>query len=223
MKRFLVTMAAAIAVLSFGAAAQAAYDPAVDYSKQMEIAAVATDYTAGAAAEAARNEKIAATGTGETAISFNDLMLLSKIIYAEAGSMWLSEEWKMCVGEVVLNRVASPEFPNTIAEVLEQPGQYYGKNSRYFNNLKPNELSVRAAMRLLHGERLMQPSVVFQANFKQGSGTHTACYDKQLGWTYFCFSSKPELYVVNTAVTLSEDEQALIQAADMDGGKEPVE
>lgn len=39
--------------------------------------------------------------------SESDLMLLAKVIYAEAGSDFLSDEWKMCVGEVVLNRVAS--------------------------------------------------------------------------------------------------------------------
>ena len=217
-------MAATIAVLSFGAMAQAAYDPNVDYSEQMEIAAAVGDYTSGNAAEASRNEKITELGTGDAAISFNDLMLLSKIIYAEAGSGWLSDEWKMCVGEVVLNRVASPEFPDTIAGVLEQPGQYYGKNSRYFNNLIPNERCVKAAMRLLHGERLMEPAVVFQANFKQGSGTHTACYDKQLGWTYFCFSSKPELYADNTIVALAEDTAPLSEQPDyVTGGKEPVE
>ena len=42
----------------------------------------------------------------------------------EAGSAWLSMEWKMAVGEVLLNRVASPEFPDTLAGCAFQPGQY---------------------------------------------------------------------------------------------------
>lgn len=184
--------------------AQAAYDDTgetvstfsanVDYSSQMITAAVTGDYEAGLAAQQARDQKIAVLELDEESYTFDDLMLLSKIIYAEAGSEWLSDEWKMCVGEVVLNRAASPEFPNTIKEVLEQPGQYYGANSRYFNNLLPNERCVACAMRLLNGERLLEPSVVFQANFAQGGGTHTAVYDKYLGWTYFCYSSKLELY-----------------------------
>ncbi|MEG1563854.1 MAG: cell wall hydrolase [Bacteroides sp.] len=118
-----------------------------------------------------------------------ELTLLSKIIQAEAGSSWLSLEWKMCVGNVVINRVSSPKFPDTIKKVLEQPGQYYGKNSKYFNNIVPSEKSVEAAKRLLEGERLLPESVVFQANFVQGSGVHTALYDSKLGWTYFCYSS----------------------------------
>jgi hypothetical protein len=38
------------------------------------------------------------------------------------------------------------------------------------------------------------PAVVFQANFRQGSGTHTSYYDRLLGSTYFCYSSKMHLY-----------------------------
>ena len=174
--------------------AQATYDENVDYSAVMKQAAITGDYEAGVAAQQSRDEKIAALGLESKSYTFEDLMLLSKIIYAEAGSEWLSDEWKMCVGEVVLNRVASPEFPNTIKEVLEQPGQYYGSNSRYFNNLLPTERCVDCALRLLNGERLLEPSVVFQANFTQGGGTHTAVYDKYLGWTYFCYSSNIELY-----------------------------
>ena len=170
------------------------YEADVNYSEAMISAAVAGDYVAGLAAQNARDEKIADMALDAKSYTFEDLMLISKIIYAEAGSEWLSDEWKMCVGEVVLNRVASPEFPNTIKEVLAQPGQYYGANSRYFNNLIPTERCVRAAVRLLNGERLLEPSVVFQANFRQGSGACMSYYDKYLGWTYFCYSTHPELY-----------------------------
>ena len=195
MKKLVAFVLAALFVIPLTANVFAAYDNEVDYLTQMVNAATIGDYDAGRAAETARNLKIDEEGLDFIKINFDELMLLSKIMYAEAGSGWLSIEWKMCVGEVVLNRVASPEFPNTIAEVLAQPGQYYGSNSRYFNKLLPSEICVLGAIRLLNGERVMDdPSVVFQANFKQGSGTHTACYDKYLGWTYFCFSSKPELY-----------------------------
>lgn len=126
--------------------------------------------------------------------SESDLMLLAKVIYAEAGSDFLSDEWKMCVGEVVLNRVASPEFPNTIYDVVYQQGQYQGARSGYIASLTPSERCIDIARRLLDGERLMEPSVVFQANFKQGSGVCKALYDSHLGWTYFCYSSNMSLY-----------------------------
>lgn len=126
--------------------------------------------------------------------SDSDLMLLAKVIYAEAGSNFLSDEWKMCVGEVVLNRVASPEFPNTIYDVVYQQGQYQGARSGYIASLTPSERCIDIARRLLNGERLMEPAVVFQANFKQGSGVCKALYDSHLGWTYFCYSSNMSLY-----------------------------
>ena len=100
----------------------------------------------------------------------------------------------MAVGEVLLNRVASPEFPNTVEECIYQPGQYYPKNSSYFKKLLPWERETRLAWRLLEGERHLKPSVVFQANFTQGSGVFKSFYDKYLGWTYICYSSRPELY-----------------------------
>ncbi len=124
----------------------------------------------------------------------SDLMLLAKVIYAEAGSEFLSDEWKMCVGEVVLNRVASPEFPNTIYDVVYQQGQYQGARSGYIASLTPSERCIDIAKRLLNGERIMEPSVVFQANFKQGSGVYKSLYDSNLGWTYFCYSTNMSLY-----------------------------
>lgn len=204
MKRFITIIPVLALTLILSGYAKAAYDNTgeivttfsadIDYSSQMITAAVTGDYEAGLSAQQSRDEKISVLALNEENYTFEDLMLLSKIIYAEAGSVWLSDEWKMCVGEVVLNRVASPEFPDTIKEVLEQPGQYYGTNSRYFDSLLPTERCVNAALRLLNGERLLESSVVFQANFIQGGGAHTAVYDKYLGWTYFCYSSNTQLY-----------------------------
>jgi len=123
-----------------------------------------------------------------------DLMLLAIIIQIEAGSKWLSDEWKMCVGNVVLNRVASPEFPNTIKEVFEQKGQYAGGSSSYYSKITPSEKCIEMAKKLLEGERLLPNSVVFQANFPLGSSVYIKYYDSLLGYTYFCNSNYPELY-----------------------------
>lgn len=194
MKRLITILPAILLVFVLSGHAKAAYDPRVDYSTEMINAAVVGDYDTGIAAQNARNEKISSQQLNANPYSFEDLMYLAKVMYSEAGSDWLSDEWKMCVGQVVLNRVASPEFPKTIKSVIEQPGQYYSANSRYFNKLLPSERCVALAVRLLNGERYLDSSVVFQANFKQGGGTEKAFYDKYLGWTYFCYSTKTELY-----------------------------
>ena len=47
---------------------------------------------------------------------------LSRIIYAESGNQSL--DGKIAVGNVVLNRVASPRFPNTVYEVIFQRNQF---------------------------------------------------------------------------------------------------
>lgn len=175
--------------------ARADFDPDTDYMAAMLRCVRRGETGNGIAAAESRNEKIAALGLDYSPIDYLELEMLSKLIELEAGSEWLPAEWKMAVGEVVLNRMASPEFPGTMLEVIQQPGQYYGEGSPIFASARPSEASALAAKRLLEGERVLcDPSVVFQANFVLGSGVHTALHDPQLGYTYLCYSSYPELY-----------------------------
>lgn len=175
--------------------AMADFAPETDYMGLMMEAVCAGDAAAGAEAEALRNEKIGVLGLDEVKISFRELDLLSRLIESEAGSLWLSPEWKMAVGEVALNRLASPEFPDSLEAVITQPGQYRGAEWGYIFSPPPSMASVEAAKALLEGERILSdPSVVFQANFPQGSSVHTELYDPLLGSTYFCCSNYPDLY-----------------------------
>lgn len=174
---------------------QAVYEPEIDYSQIMKECCLSGDVVTGMQAEASRNEKINDMNLPYDQVGFEDLWLLSKLITAEAGSSWLPAEWKLAVGEVVLNRMNSPEFPDTISDVIFQCGQYSAADSRYFANLVPYEDCVDAAWELLNGTRVLDdPSVVFQANFPQGSGTAFYMHDHLLGSTYFCYSAYPELY-----------------------------
>lgn len=169
----------------------------LDYAAIMQSACITGDVEVGRDAATRRDAKIDKLGLDYPKVDFDELFLLSKIVTAEAGSYWLPWEWKLSVGEVVLNRVASPEFPDTVEEVIyqENPLQYYSRNDRYFRNLLPYETSVKAAWDLLNGERVLcDPSVVFQANYTQGSGIAVHYYDRLLGSTYFCYSSRPWLY-----------------------------
>ena len=130
---------------------------------------------------------------------YDDLRLLAKIIACECGPHW--EDWGIiAIGEVVLNRVASPEFPDTIREVLYQtdPIQYEPVWQSGWEEFVPSERYVRLALRLLEGERTMgDPSIVFQALFEQGSEVVLIYHDDDLdNNTYFCRSSYPEIYFV---------------------------
>lgn len=53
------------------------------------------------------------------------IMLCNAVAY-EAGSDWIPTSEKAKVAEVIMNRVASPDFPNTIYDVLTQEGQFVG-------------------------------------------------------------------------------------------------
>lgn len=53
---------------------------------------------------------------------YGDMELLALLAYAEAGNQGLRGMQLVC--DVVMNRVDSPRFPNTVEEVIYQPGQF---------------------------------------------------------------------------------------------------
>ena len=167
-----------------------------DYGALMIDAAASGDNAAGERWARLRDEKLDALGLGLARVAYSELLLLARVIHTEAGSYWLPDKWRMAVGEVVLNRVASAEFPNTLEEVVFQPGQYAGAADReWFCSIVPFRSSVEAAWRLLNGERVLKDkSVVFQSTERQGSGTALELRDSLYGSTYFCYSLHPELY-----------------------------
>ena len=170
-------------------------DMAAYYLDVMAKAAVDGDIQAGREAAQYRSEIIDQNGSGEAKISFDDLYLLAKLICAEAGSDWLSDDFRLCVGEVVLNRVASPEFPDSISDVVYQKGQYASAGTAAFASLVPSQACVDAALRLMQGERKIAPSVVFQSDHEQGE-IFSMYTDRRLGTTFFCVSPNQELYPI---------------------------
>ena len=132
-------------------------------------------------------------------VDYDDLIMLARIMQLESGIDW-PDNMCMAIGEVVLNRVASPEFPNTIREVLYQtdPMQYAPVWTSEWEVTVPDARFVELSLRLLQGERVIADGrVVFQALFTQGSGIAFSFYDETFGsTTYFCFTNNPELYAV---------------------------
>jgi N-acetylmuramoyl-L-alanine amidase len=114
-----------------------------------------------------------------------DLWVLSHIISAEAGDDNCPHDLRVAVGSVVLNRVASDEFPDSIREVVYQQGQY----SPTWNGAierEPSADSVAVAQMLLEEGTQIPADCVFQAEFVQGSGVY-ASYDTIYGTTYICY------------------------------------
>ena len=88
---------------------------------------------------------------------------LSRIISAESqGECW---EGKIAVGNVVLNRVASPDFPNTIYGVIFDDrwgGQFEPvRNGTVYDT--PTQESIQAAIACLAGENTVGDSLYFLA------------------------------------------------------------
>ena len=77
----------------------------------------------------------------------DELFWLSRVIYAESGNQTL--EGKMAVGNVVLNRVNHPTWPNTIYGVISQKNQFSTFRNGRLGNRTPNVESVIAAKLVL--------------------------------------------------------------------------
>jgi len=126
--------------------------------------------------------------SGGLPYTYDDLYLLAKIVEKEQGVDW-PDAPVIALANVVLNRVSSPHFPNTIREVLYATGpiQYEPVYSSGWEAFSPAERNVRLAQRALNGERAIGEEVVYQALFPQGSVTIMTWYDNALGTTtYFC-------------------------------------
>lgn len=114
-----------------------------------------------------------------------ELDIMSRVIYAEAGSDWISDEQQQLVGMVVMNRVKDSRFPNTIKEVVFQKGQYACTWDGNFNKT-PNKRAIENAKCVLEGKVECPENVIFQAEFKQGKGVYKV-FKSKYSTTYFCF------------------------------------
>ncbi len=77
-----------------------------------------------------------------------DHRLLSKLVYAEARGE--TYKGQVAVAAVVLNRVASASFPNTISGVIYQAGAFSCVSNGAINNT-PDNTAIRAALDALNG------------------------------------------------------------------------
>ena len=112
----------------------------------------------------------AAVTTAEAEHDAMDYFWLSRIIHAESGGEAL--EGQIAVGNVVLNRVASGDFPDSVPEVIfdDQHGVQFEPvaNGTVLN--EPTELSLEAARRALAGENTVGDALYFFAPaLSQGS------------------------------------------------------
>lgn len=119
--------------------------------------------------------------------------VVATVIYNEA---WgdCSDRHRELVAAVICNRVADPRFPDTIYDVVVQKGQYhpgyvnpqsvYGRKARA--DITAWNKCQAIADKALRSEVICDPSVLYQANFKQGRGVYETHYTSY-STTYFCY------------------------------------
>lgn len=128
--------------------------------------------------------------TTEPPYTAEELEMIALVIYQEAGGDASSDETRLMVGTVVMNRVADSRFPDTIYEVLTQKSQYgllhwtgivWPERASYASEAHAVARAYECAERILLGERFLPEDVIFQAEFEQG--IETVAYSDGM---YFC-------------------------------------
>lgn len=119
--------------------------------------------------------------SGEEFYNEEDLNWLSRIITAEAGNQPLLGQ--IAVGNVVMNRVASPRFANTVKGVIFQEGQFDPVRTGGIN-MQPFDSCVVAAKLALEGYNVVGNALFFQQS-AYGDMAEYASLISKIGAHYF--------------------------------------
>ena len=109
---------------------------------------LAVDGIAGKNTLAAMGIFNSSNSSGSSSSNSSDLNLLARLIYGEARGE--SYTGQVAVGAVVLNRVRSSSFPNTISGAIYQKGAFDAVSDGQIN-LTPNSTAKKAAQDALNG------------------------------------------------------------------------
>lgn len=83
------------------------------------------------------DEELIAAYEAELLAKSEEVRMMAAMIQCEAGNQEF--EGQIAVGAVIMNRVKSPSYPNTIQEVLMQPSQFGPSDSQLFADLLAND------------------------------------------------------------------------------------
>ena len=116
----------------------------------------------------------------------SDLTLMAAIIQAEADNQ--SYEGKLAVGSVVMNRVKSSKFPNTVSGVIYQKNQFAPVNDGHLALILergPNETCYRAARQVLEGYRNVEYLFFWTVDLANERNIWDITYGVVIGDHYF--------------------------------------
>ena len=126
------------------------------------------------------------SSTSNSTSNSSNLNLLSHLIYGEARGEPYSGQ--VAVGAVIMNRVKSSSFPNTIAGVIYQPGAFTAVSDGQINiPLSEDSTAIKAAQDALNGWDPTNGCIYyFNPNTATNSWIWSKTIVKQIGKHNFC-------------------------------------
>lgn len=115
-----------------------------------------------------------AVNSGTISYTDEEFEMICYVLQNEAGGC--SESSKVAVANVIINRVKSPNFPNTLKEVLTADNQFTAINNYYNKVNVPTQNTIDCAARALNGEDNSNGAVFYYAP-KYCSGSSAAWFE----------------------------------------------
>ena len=115
------------------------------------------------------------------AVSDDDYQVLLRIVQAEAGVC--DEKGKILVANVVLNRVKSQEFPDSVRSVVYEPSQFSPVSDGSINSVKVTEETRECVNRALEGEDYSDGALYFM-NRRGSRSRAVSWFDSHLTYLF---------------------------------------
>ncbi|MBE5898413.1 MAG: hypothetical protein E7279_02320 [Lachnospiraceae bacterium] len=143
-------------------AAIAAFNAAIEEAARQEAAKKAA---------ASASSSVTSTQKSSYSAAADEVTLLAAIVEKEAGGS--GYQGMLAVASVVMNRVRSSSYPDTVEGVIGQKGQFTGGISGLSNIISrgPSSAAIRAAEAALAGEDIVDGKVSFRSSSTGYSGT----------------------------------------------------
>lgn len=129
-----------------------------------------SDRTSDSEANSHDIEVVTAGTNSVSTFSMDDYDALCRIVSTEGGTEDI--EGQILITNVIMNRVASDRFPNTIQEVIESPGQFDPVETGAYYYAEPSDQIKEAVIRALNGEDLSEGALYFQKSESKVWGDH---------------------------------------------------
>jgi hypothetical protein len=137
-----------------------------------------TETSASTEADTPQTEPVEATEPPtEPTYTAEELEMLALVIYQEAGADFCSDETRLMVGTVVMNRIADPRFPDTMYDVVTEERAYgelhwtgivWPGRASHPTEAHAVDRAYAIAERILLGERTLPADVIFQSEYIMG-------------------------------------------------------